>query len=92
MPRFSLKLLLLSTSLIATGLLFFVAPFRFGIHTNNEQILMAALFWTSGPLVGAGIGILLPFKMPSIGAVFGALVGLFTTPIAAFFLASFLKR
>jgi hypothetical protein len=67
MPRFSIKDLLWSTTLIAAGFGVFVITVRAARGEPNW-----ILWHGSGALAGAGI--LFPFRHPWIGAVFGAVL------------------
>jgi hypothetical protein len=70
MPRFALKDLLLSTTLIALGLACYVWVQRSQIPLLEHPIILLPLIG-SGALVGAGI--LHPFRVAWMGALIGAL-------------------
>jgi hypothetical protein len=77
MPRFALKTLLLSTSLVAIGLAAAVSAPAVRIHSQLACIVVHGLWFGGGAIAGAGIGLLLPFKMPSLGIMLGAILGAF---------------
>jgi hypothetical protein len=47
------------------------------VHINSEVMyfLVPGLWFGGAAMVGAGVGMLLPFEMPSIGAILGAMLG-----------------
>ena len=72
MPRFSLKRLFVSFTLVAVGTAIIAWSFRLvlGIdHTQLPHKYILLIFLFSGPLVGLGLS--WPFKRPAIGLYFG---------------------
>ena len=74
MPRFTTRDLLIGTSLIAAGLLLEIAsingiPFRLPYVLHSLYVPL--VIWITGGAV-FGAGVLYPFKMTVLGAIFGA--------------------
>jgi hypothetical protein len=81
--RFSLKMLLASTSMIAVGVFFFVEPFATdkGEGSFPRFILQLVMMFTAAPLIGGAIGLLCSSEMRK-GFVKGAKWGLLFYPVA----------
>jgi hypothetical protein len=74
-PRYSLKTLILSISLVAAGITSATSASTVLVNSGWMYFLVPGLWFGGGGIAGAGIGMLMPFKMPSIGATLGAMVG-----------------
>jgi hypothetical protein len=71
MPRFSLKTLLISTTLISVGLGTIIVPFSFpppNSFSNVGRAAYGALIWFGGGAI-IGIGLFLPWDRPWLGAL-----------------------
>ena len=82
-PRFSLKTLIISTSLVAVGVFFFVEPFAIdkGEGSLPRFILQLVMTFTAAPLIGGAVGILCSSDK-RVGFVKGAKWGLLFYPAA----------
>ena len=76
MPRFSIKDLIVSTTLVAAGFAAALSPFRFNFEVDGRAIwpLLLSLWFGGCMMVGAGA--MYPFKRAWIGALLGFLVAL----------------
>jgi hypothetical protein len=68
LPRFSIKRLLLATTLIAVGTVPIASELTGGRYTDNEWVGLL-LWFVGGALIGAGI--FMPFSKTWIGVLFG---------------------
>jgi hypothetical protein len=66
---------MLSLSLIAFGIAAAAWATSVRVDSAATYLLVPGLWLGGGALIGAGIGILLPFKIPSIGLIIGAILG-----------------
>jgi hypothetical protein len=70
MPRFSLKHLLTSTTLICAGL----GALAYLSGIENWNILQIGLWLATGPVIGCGL--LTPIRRPGLGFAIGSLIQL----------------
>jgi hypothetical protein len=72
LPQFTIRDLLLSTTLIAAGVGALAAAFRLPVF--EHQLAFFILYLSSGPFMGAGV--FLPFGRTRLGFVLGCLLAL----------------